>query len=164
MKGTHHRLKWVTDQMGHTRDERQKGFTLLEVIFAISLLTIGILAIASMQASAIRNNGFSSGVTESANWCGAQLEQLLGLDWDDPFVQDADGDGSGGLDDIGFDNNPATQGDADFWATRGSYNIYWNVAESEITANTKTITVVVTWRDHGVLKRVTMRRILPRII
>jgi len=86
------------------------------------------------------------------------------LGWDDQFVQDAVGDGAGGLDNIGFDNNPATQGYAYFLATRGSYNIYWNVADSEVTANTKTITVIVTWSDHGVLKRVTMRRILPRII
>ena len=164
MKDADHRLKWVIDQMRHTRDDCQKGFTLLEVIVAISIFTVGILAVATMQVSAIRGNGFASGVTESANWCGAQLEQLLGLDWDDPFLQDADGDGPGGLDDIGFDTNPATQEDADFWATRGSYNIYWNAADDEVTANTKTITVIVTWSDHGVLKRVTMRRILPRII
>jgi len=164
VKGVDHRLKWGIDQMRHTRDDCQKGFTLLEVIVAISILTVGILAVATMQVSAIRGNNFASGVTASASWCGDRLEQLLGLGWDDPFVQDADGDGAGGLDDIGFDNNPATQGDADFWAARGSYNIYWNVADSEVTANTKTITVIVTWSDHGVLKRVTMRRILPRII
>ena len=156
--------KQCVNEMQRTRNHRQRGFTLLEVIVAISILTIGILAIASMQASAIRGNGFASGVTESGTWCGDQLEQLLGLDWDDPLLQDADGDGAGGLDDIDFDNNPATQGDADFWAARGSYNIYWNAADSEVTSNTKTITVIVTWSDHGVLKRVTMRRILPRII
>ena len=164
MKSLDHQLKWGTDQRRHTGDDRQKGFTLLEVIVAIAIFTVGILAVATMQVSAIRGNGFASGVTESANWCGDQLEQLLGLDWDDPFLQDEDGDGIGGLDDIGFDNNPATQADADFWATRGSNNLYWNVADNEITANTKTVTVIVTWTDHGVLKRVTMRRILPRII
>jgi len=41
--------------------KREKGFTLLEVIVAISILSFGLLAIASMQISAMRGNSFAGG-------------------------------------------------------------------------------------------------------
>jgi type IV pilus assembly protein PilV len=142
---------------------RESGFTLLEVIVAISILTVGILAIASMQVSAIRGNSFAAGATEGATWCADRLEKLIELPWGDPLLQDADGDGAAGLDDISFDNNPGTQADADFQATEGRYTIHWNVADNAVTSNTRTITVIVTWTDHGAQKLVSMQRVLPRI-
>ncbi len=44
------------------RDDR--GFTLLEVIVAIAILTFGLLAVASMQIGAIQGNSFAGRVTE----------------------------------------------------------------------------------------------------
>jgi type IV pilus assembly protein PilV len=38
----------------------ENGFTILEVLIAVSVLAIGILAVASMQISAIRGNAFAS--------------------------------------------------------------------------------------------------------
>jgi hypothetical protein len=86
------------------------------------------------------------------------------LPWGDPLLQDADGDGAAGLDDTGFDNDPGTQADADFQTTEGQYTIHWNVADNVVTSNTRTITVIVTWTDHGAQRRASMQRVLPRII
>lgn len=134
---------------------REGGFTLLEVILAISILTVGILAIAAMQISAIRGNAFASGVTEGATWSAAQIEQLMDLRWDDPLLEDTDGDGTAGLGDTGAQ--------ADHQNVEDGYNIHWNVAEGGVTANTKTVTVIVTWSEHGAPKEVSMRRVVPRI-
>jgi len=134
------------------------GFTLLEVIFAISILTIGILAVASMQLSSIRGNDFARSVTEVSTWGGDQLEKLLALPYNDASLNDTDADGAAGLHD-------ATAATADYGpVTQGEYSVFWNVAVDHVATNTKTITVIVTWTDRGVQRNVSMQHIRSGVI
>ncbi len=137
--------------------DNEAGFTLLEAIFAIALLVFGILAVASMQGSAIRGNSFGIAVTEGTTWAAEQFEKLLALEYDHSYLVDTDGDGVPGLDD-------ATAATADHQATEGVYTLYWNVADDAVIGNTKTLHLIVSWTDHGVEKRVSMQRVIPRII
>jgi prepilin-type N-terminal cleavage/methylation domain-containing protein len=146
-----------------TERKNEKGFTLIEVIVAIAILSFGILAIASMQVSSMRGNAFAAATTEGATWAGDQVEKLANLPWDDALIQDADGDGAAGLDDIGFDDDPGTQADADHGVTQGGYTIQWNVVDNAVINNTKTISVIVTWTYRSDQKRVTVQRVIPRI-
>jgi len=123
--------------------KKEKGFTLLEVIIAISILSFGLLAIASMQISAIRGNSFAAGVTGGTTWAGDQVERLMALPYDH--------------NDLDQDQNPHQ-------ADEGRYTIVWNVFEDAVFNNTKTIEVKVTWMDHGVEKSVSIQHIKPRII
>ena len=134
----------------------EKGFSIIEVMIAISILSIGILALASMQVAAMRGNSFAGSVTEGSTWALDQIEKLMNLPWDDASLQDADLDGAAGLANIGAD--------ADFRLTRGRYDIHWNVANNVVTANTRTVNVIVTWSDHGVQKSVSIQRVVARII
>ncbi len=141
------------------RIKAKDGFTLLEVIIAISILTVGLLSIASMQVSSIRGNFFADGVTEGTTWAADRLEKFIDMavqDYDDTNLQDTDVDGEAGL------NHTAAS--ADYSETEGRYTIYWNVAEDALMLDTKTIWVIVTWTDHGVEKSVTMQHVVPRII
>jgi type IV pilus assembly protein PilV len=133
---------------------KDKGFTLLEILIAISVLTVGLLAVASMQISAMRANSFAGGVTEGTTWAGDQLERLIAQPYDDADLNDTDGDGDAGLDDTGDD--------ADYTEDRGIYTVCWNVAIDAVTNNTKTITVIAIWTDHGVNKRVSIQHIKAR--
>ena len=142
----------------------ERGFSIIEVMIAISILSIGILALASMQVAAMRGNSYAGSVTEGSTWALDHIEKLMNLPWDDASLQDADLDGAAGLANIGFDNNPGTQTDADFMITRGRYSIHWNVANNVVTANTRTVNVIVTWSDHGVQKSVSIQRVVARII
>jgi len=146
------------------KGSKQEGFTLLEVIVAISILTFGILAVASMQAASIRGNSLSSAVTGGTTWAGDQVERLMALPYDDPLLQDTDGDAAAGLNNTGFDNDPDTQADADHQATEGRYTITRTVADDTPITNTKTINVTVTWTDQGVQKSISLQRVIPRII
>jgi type IV pilus assembly protein PilV len=142
----------------------ERGFSIIEVMIAISILSIGILALASMQVAAMRGNSFAGSVTEGSTWALDQIEKLMNLPWDDASLQDTDDDDDAGLADIGFDNSPATKGDADFMVIRGRYAIHWNVADDVVTANTRTVNVIVTWSDHGVQKSVSIQRVMARIL
>ena len=126
-----------------TKGSKEKGFTLLEVIVAISILTFGILAVASMQVSSIRGNSFAIGVTGGTTWAGDQVERLMAL----PY----------GHNDLDQAQNPHQ-------ATEGMYTINWNVTDDTPITNTKTINVTVTWTDQGVQKSVSLQRVIPRII
>jgi prepilin-type N-terminal cleavage/methylation domain-containing protein len=141
----------------------ERGFTLLEVLIAVCVLTVGLLGVASMQGSASRNNTFADSRTVATALAANQMEALLPLAWDDASLSDADGDGNAGLDDTGFDNDPTTQGDADHGVTQGKYTICWNVVDNEIINNTKTINVIITWNDYGGNGRLSMQRVIPRI-
>ena len=66
--------------------DSEAGFTLLEVIAAVSILTVGLLAVASMQTAAIQGNDKAYRVTEGATWAQNQLESLMGLSYDNPLL------------------------------------------------------------------------------
>jgi len=123
--------------------KKEKGFTILEVIVAMSILTFGFLAVASMQATSIRGNSFAGGVTEGTTWAGYQVERLMALP---------------------YDHNDLDQAQNPHQVTEGRYAIVWNVTDDTPITNTKTINVTVTWMDHGVQKNVSMQRVIPRII
>jgi prepilin-type N-terminal cleavage/methylation domain-containing protein len=108
---------------GH-RDDR--GFTLLEVIVAIAILTFGLLAVASMQIGAIQGNSFAGHKTEGTTWAQDKLEELIALSYDD----------------LNHDDSPEQQ---------GGYTVAWTVANGPV-ANTKLITVSVTYQEKGVAR------------
>ena len=144
----------------------EKGFTLLEVLVAISLLTFGLLGLASLQVAAIRGNAFAGGVTEATTLAGDRMEYLLTLDYDDPTdnsdpLDDVDADGTAGLDD-------ATSGTADQYRTYSNengtqFNLYWNTARDLPSADNTTVKVIVIWEDHGIQKKVSMQCIVAKI-
>jgi type IV pilus assembly protein PilV len=120
----------------------EKGFTILEVIVAISILTVGLLAVASMQTSSIQGNSLAAHVTEGTTLAQDKMEALLALSYDD-----ADLDPAG---------NPhgETQAEKD---THPGYLINWDVAETDVngdgTNESKRIEVTTSWTDRGVQRQ-----------
>ena len=111
---------------------REAGFTLLEVIIAISILTVGLLAVASMQTAALRGNDAAYRVTESATWAQDRLEFLMALPYDDSALSNGTGK-----------TDPMT--------TPANYTITYDVVNGPI-ANTKRITVIASRNDRGATK------------
>jgi len=139
--------------------EMEKGFTILEVLFAISILSIGILAVASMQAAAIRGNDFAGRTTNGTTWAADKMEKLIALAYDDydaSNLRDTDGDGDGGLDD-------ATTGTADHNEAQYGVTIFWNISDNSLITNTKTVNVIANWTNRGVQRSVSMRHVVPKI-
>ena len=70
---------------------REGGFTLIEVIVAISILTVGLLAVASMQTAAIQGNFFAYRTTQATTIAQDRLEYLMSLPYDDDALKNGNG-------------------------------------------------------------------------
>jgi len=57
----------------------KKGFTLLEVLIGLVILSIGLLAIAGMQVTSVRGNYFSNNLTQASYVAQDRLEFLDSL-------------------------------------------------------------------------------------
>jgi len=140
---------------------QENGFTLLEILIAISLLTIGLLAVASMQVMAIRGNSFSGGTTEATKLAMDRIELLMTLDYDDPDLDDTNDDGTAGL-----NNADAATADQSRAYTNDNgllYNIYWNTARNSPAPDTTTIRVFVIWSERGVQRSLFLNSIIASV-
>ena len=70
------------DSMPKSRDT-EKGFTLLELLIAISILSIGLLGVASMFSTGIGSNRFSYTVTVETSMANSVMEEMLAKDGGD---------------------------------------------------------------------------------
>jgi prepilin-type N-terminal cleavage/methylation domain-containing protein len=68
------------NQFKHRHNE--KGFTLIEVLIAVAIFSIGILAVASMQIGSAGRNTNARISTEASIWSRDQVESLMLLPYD----------------------------------------------------------------------------------
>ncbi len=61
----------------------QEGFTLIEVVIALGVLSIGILSVMVMQVMGIRGNSTANTITIESNWASDRIERLLTVNYDD---------------------------------------------------------------------------------
>jgi prepilin-type N-terminal cleavage/methylation domain-containing protein len=132
------------------RPVREGGFTLLEVIIAISILTFGLLAVASMQTTAIRANDNASNITEATTFAQDTLEDLMALRYT-----------NAGLDDVNPGiGTPTTYAIA---PPTGYTGLSYTVDDDNPVSNAKLITVTITWQDKGVQRQTVLTSVKPRV-
>ena len=103
------------------------GFTLIEVLLAIAIFSIGILAVGSMQISAVNNNASARMRTEATLHAAEKMETLMVVPYNDADLADV------------------THTDA---SDDNVYCMEWDVEEDYPLASTKTITLSVRWTDN----------------
>ena len=64
------------------RMRNQRGFTLLEVLISIIILSVALLALAGLQIISIRGNAFGGTMTEAITLGRDKIEDLKRDDWD----------------------------------------------------------------------------------
>jgi type IV pilus modification protein PilV len=119
------------------KKSNQRGFSLIEILIAITVFAIGILAVGKMQITAIKGNSFANDLTEATTLAQDRMEKLIGLPYTD--IEDTN-------------------------ATNGRYNISWNITTDHPIDNTKTIRVNVGWTDRGAPKEVSITSMKADII
>ncbi|MDH4316908.1 MAG: prepilin-type N-terminal cleavage/methylation domain-containing protein [Desulfobulbaceae bacterium] len=153
----------------------KNGFTFIEVMVAMVIITVGILSLNAMQVSYIRGNATAGHVTMATTWNSDLLETMVAMPYDDldrkddaDPMEDRDGDGTGkdangdGVDDSG---NDFGLNDIDLNADHNSiehpdildpalvelYTVYWNVAVDQPIPNAKTIRALVVRNSDNVV-------------
>jgi len=126
-------ITYTETQMGKLKKE--DGFTLIEVLIAITIFAVGLLAVAGMQTSAIRMNSTAGKLTNLSTWGMDKIEELSALPYSDPLLDSA--------------GNPHQE-------LLEDYTISWTVIDNNPVTNTKNITVTVTGQgkraDISILK------------
>lgn len=54
----------------------ERGFTLIEVLIAMTILSIGILGITGLAGTAIRSSGYSQALTQATNYAQDRIEAM----------------------------------------------------------------------------------------
>jgi len=133
----------------------QQAFTLIEVLLAMLIFAVGILAVTSMDLTSTQVNSRAADMTEATALARQKMEELLNMDFDDANLTDTNGNGLAGLDDD-------VTNTADFSKTSGRHTIFWNVAGNQPVNDAKTIRVIVTWQNRGENKNVSFDSIVAR--
>ena len=112
--------------------DNQSGFTLVEVLIAVSILTVGLLGVAQMQIMGIRGNYFSGNTTAALTLAEEKMEDLLGKSYSDT--------------DLTSGNHPDPDNPIDETGQAGDiYSRMWTVTDDTPIIGTKTVTVSVSW-------------------
>lgn len=67
----------------------QRGFSLAELLVAMTILAVGLLGVAGMQATAIKTNMVSSGISAGSSLAGGVLEEFMARDAGDDILRTA---------------------------------------------------------------------------
>lgn len=127
--------------------DHQGGFTLIEVLMAMAVFLIGVLAVLMMQIKAIDTNSSARSVTENYTWAMDKVEEFLALDYSDAALSSGShsvADGSFTQASDGVDNN--ANGQIDEAGESGQISISWFVQDDFPVENTKSVRVTVTQR------------------
>lgn len=60
-------------------NKRDQGFSILEVVIAVSVLTVGILSMGYLQSSSIRLNTKARSITEASVLASSKMDHLMSL-------------------------------------------------------------------------------------
>jgi len=114
----------------------EKGFSLVEVLIAISIFSVGILAVAQMIDTSIKYNSSARLMSEATGIAQYQMEKLMNASY-----HDSD------LDEFSSPYGPNTI---------ANYSVSWTVQEGLPMSEMKTINVTVAWKDRGENKNLTV--------
>lgn len=110
-----------------------RGFTLIEILIAVAIFSIGILAVAKLQFWNVKNNT-TGNITTMATMLGrAQLEDLKGVADVTTLTDGADPDNP-----VDADGNPG-----------GIFTRTWTVTNPMGGSTTRRIDVTVSWNRRG---------------
>jgi len=150
---------------------KEKGFTLIELMIAITVLGVGILALIQMQVAAINGNSSANYMTTATTLAQDQIEQLNNLSFFDTALADTNTGNNGALTNppnaASFDQtDPNNLNPVDAIDERGGttglrrYRRFWNIADNTPIQGVKTVVVFVYWGTVNAGTGLTSHRVM----
>jgi type IV pilus assembly protein PilV len=118
----------------------QEGFTLVELMIALVVLSVGLTALAALQISAIKGNAFSKRMTTAVTIANAKLEQVKNTSY----------------------ANIQSESSTQVTAANMNFTRQVTVTNDSPAPNTKTVNVTVTWKDGSKSYTVPMLTIISQ--
>ncbi len=69
-------------------NNKESGYTILEVLVGVSILAVGLLAVAQMQITAIQGSDKSDEGTIALNLAQREMERIINMDYSDAILAD----------------------------------------------------------------------------
>lgn len=153
--------------MKNDNTHRNSGFTLLEVMIAVIVLSLGVMAAFSMQMTSITGNSAANRLTASTNVGAILVEEIVNMPYNAAAYDidlDTDGDGvidtnadtftdgtgtnddDAGLDDI-TDGGTNSDYNTTYTANGGNFTVDINVARNYPENGMDTISVIIRNND-----------------
>lgn len=102
--------------------KKSNGFTLIEILISLAILSFSLLALAGLMVITTKNNSFGNHLTEAVTFAQDKLEEIRATNW----------------------GNIVSGSDTKKGATEVIYNRIWKVSTN---GNLKTVTIDVDWND-----------------
>lgn len=117
--------------MKNNLKNNSQGFTLVELMIALLVFAVGILAVAGLQVTSIRYNADAQRTSEASMFAQSKMEELMVMNYDAV------------VDSIAAE-------------TEGIYSVTWSVVDDTPRTGAKEISVTVNWTSRGVNKTTTL--------
>ncbi|MCP4629392.1 MAG: prepilin-type N-terminal cleavage/methylation domain-containing protein [bacterium] len=124
-----------------------QGFSFIETMIAMTILTIGMLSVAAMQVRSTQGNTSANRSTRGFIWCSDRIEVLKSLPYTDPALIGTPGRQEYSLPQTadGIDND--YDGQIDEAGEDGDIDLLYTVADDVVEPNTKLIEVTAIWQS-----------------
>jgi type IV pilus modification protein PilV len=125
------------------------GFTLIEVMVAIVILMFGLLAVGSMQISAMRGNFMGGNTSIALSLASQKMEDILNRDFNNADLADSNtsNNDNGSLSSTSSVDHQEYVSEDGAVGAGGFYRRIWNIA-NETSPARKSIVVIVTWQNN----------------
>ncbi len=141
--------------------KNETGFTLIEVIIALFIFSVGIIGVLAMKSNAVMNNALSKQQTVASELCVSAVERFMMCDfWIDP-ANSSQNSGDALINVTSGYTTVDSEGEDDFNIKyKTPYIVRYRVEEP--TANFRRVTVAVDWPGHTGNRAMIMEYVIPR--